>query len=186
MKTAVMEVLPLELAAVELGGQQTRSNPQDTNHKQIPVNKLQPTNEVSNLANDSQSEVKEVQEDRDQGIEVSLDEVKGKWAGIISQLAPQNHSVAGLLRSCRPKKVENRFLVVEAYYKFHKEQLEQEARRRMVEEVLREQTGLPSVRFVLGERVVEAIKEMPEHDNVQVAGDKKLAEAVEDVFGVEI
>jgi len=116
-----------------------------------------------------------------------LDEVMSKWDEVIKTLSPLNHSVAGLLRSCRPKRVENHFLVIEAYYKFHKEQLEQETRRRMLEETLKKEVGLPAVKFVLGERAVRAAKVMEEHDNITAPEtDDKLVEAVEDVFGVEV
>jgi hypothetical protein len=58
-----------------------------------------------------------------------------------------------LLRSCRPLKIEDNTLQIEAFYKFHKERLEQVKNRRILEKVLNEITGVPlKVRTLLGKK----------------------------------
>lgn len=185
IRTAVVPALPLELVAVETGKAERGSGEEGKE----PVTGGQEKGRAGR-----ERRVKkagggdEIRADMVQVREgVSLDEVLSKWEGVIGQLSPLNHSVAGLLRSCKPKRIENHFLVIEAYYRFHKEQLEQEGRRRMVEEVLKKEVGLPAVRFVLGEKAVKAARTMVEHDNITAPkADEKLVEAVEDVFGVKM
>ena len=185
IKTAMVPALPLELVAVELTVESA-----DGNGKKKPkqANEKKMMEEVEPEEMNTETKRDEIKADMTQvARNVSLDEVVNKWEGIIQVLSPLNHSVAGLLRSCRPKKIENHFLVIEAYYKFHKDQLEQETRRRMVEEALKREVGLPAVKFVLGERAKRAVEKTTEHNNVEVTEeDSKLAEAVEDVFGVEV
>ena len=185
IKTAVVPALPLEMVAVELD-KTVGVNGGSVRIVKEQKAEIKKSEEVVGEASDTGRD--EIKADMVQVREkVSLDEVMSKWDEVIKTLSPLNHSVAGLLRSCRPKRVENHFLVIEAYYKFHKEQLEQETRRRMLEETLKKEVGLPAVKFVLGERAVRAAKVMEEHDNITAPEtDDKLVEAVEDVFGVEV
>jgi len=185
IKTAVVPALPLEMVAVELDKEVGISggSVRVVKEQKVEINKTEEKREeMSEKGRDEiKADMVQVRE------KVSLDEVMSKWDEVIKSLSPLNHSVAGLLRSCRPKRVENHFLVIEAYYKFHKEQLEQETRRRMLEETLKREVGLPAVKFVLGEKAVRAAKVMEEHDNITAPEtDDKLVEAVEDVFGVEV
>lgn len=128
MKTTLIESLPLEMAAVELG-----------------------------LKHQEEKPVVVVEEKEDViqkpviGKPASLKEVEEKWEELLRVLAPKNHSVAGLLRATRPIAVEDSRLIIEVFYKFHKEQLEQDAKRRLLEDTLNETLGLTTVRLVMGE-----------------------------------
>lgn len=188
IKTAVVPALPLEMVAVELDKEVGVSGGSVRVVKEQKVEVSRQDGKRDETGEKNETGRDEIKADMVQVREkVSLDEVMSKWDEVIKSLSPLNHSVAGLLRSCRPKRVENHFLVIEAYYKFHKEQLEQETRRRMLEETLKREVGLPAVKFVLGERAVRAAKVMEEHDNITAPEtDDKLVEAVEDVFGVEV
>lgn len=183
-KTAVVEVLPLELAIVELGVTSSRRPEKEV---VVPETTRVVAEEVEGKA-EVDSSTSQSQIDGVEGVAgISIDEVRDKWKELIQLLEPKNHSVAGFLRSCRPKSIDDRFLVIEAFYKFHKEQLEQEARRIMVEEVVKSELSLPAVRFVLGEKATEVVAKMPEHDNLGApSGDDKLIEAVGDVFGIDV
>ncbi|MBI2326385.1 hypothetical protein HYU91_03290 [Candidatus Collierbacteria bacterium] len=69
------------------------------------------------------------------------------------------------------------------FYKFHKDQLEQEARRRIIEEEIAKMWGPISVRCVLGERETQKLKE-PKTQNVSVLGNDDGVAAAEEVFGI--
>lgn len=196
VKRATVEQLPLELLAVDLGREDAAVKDSGGERpvtlpkvKEVPVRvgkieKLPVTAKAKGMEAVEEASGKTDTIVRD--INVSLEEVNSKWNQILSTLAPKNHSVAGLLRSTKPKAVEGKFLILEVFYKFHKEQLEQDMKRRMLEEALAQVVAPLSVRCILGEKASEAIKAMPEHDNVgAVAEDAKLAEAVKDVFGLE-
>ncbi len=113
---------------------------------------------------------------------VEFDEVVSGWQELLSRLQPRNHSVAGLLRSARPKELLDKFLTIEVFYKFHKEQLDQEARRRLIEEEIAKLWGPISVKCVLG---VVASHETSEKrvEKVEVSDGVALKDA-EEIFGI--
>ena len=114
---------------------------------------------------------------------MSFEQVEGGWHELLSRLAPRNHSVAGLLRSAKPKELDDRFLTIEVFYKFHKEQLDQEARRKMIEEEIAKMWGPISVRCVLGEHGGVHQVNVPRSAVVPAGGGDDL-KAAEEVFGV--
>ena len=84
---------------------------------------------------------------------VSLEEVVVKWPEVLAQVKPLNHSVEALLRASRPIKIDSRKLTLEVFYKFHKERLETDKCRRIVEEAASQVLGRPvQLRCVLGEK----------------------------------
>ena len=169
MKQAVDEQLPLELMAASF----------IENNEGGKAAKVVEPKEVKPVVAETRAEVNVT------GIDMSL--VHQKWAEVLTTLAPKNHSVAGLLRSTKPKAIEGKYLILEVFYKFHKEQLEQELKRRMLEEVLAEKVGPLSVKCVLGQRAAEAALNMPKDDNIKLIStdEVQMATAVADIFGVE-
>lgn len=127
-------------------------------------------------------EVLKEEEVRDKVVStVKFDQVVNGWQDLLSRLSPKNHSVAGLLRSAKPIGIKDKFLTIEVFYKFHKDQLEQEARRRIIEEEIAKMWGPISVKCVLGERVTakpafaKSYGEAKNDDGVKAA---------EEVFGI--
>ncbi len=60
---------------------------------------------------------------------------------LIYKVKPYNHSVAGVLRSCRVQLMTDKEVVFETAYAFHKERLEDNKAQEIVEKALREITG---------------------------------------------
>ncbi|MGB9706746.1 MAG: DNA polymerase III subunit gamma/tau [Microgenomates group bacterium] len=82
-----------------------------------------------------------------------LKEIEEKWPEILAKIKPQNHSVEALLKASRPKDFQNNWLTLEVFYKFHKERLETEKCRRIVEEVVSQTLGRPvKLKCILGEK----------------------------------
>lgn len=69
------------------------------------------------------------------------DDLEKKWEELIPAVAPHNHSVAGLLRSCRPVSFDSQELVIEAFYKFHFDRLSENKVRALLEKVAGEVFG---------------------------------------------
>jgi len=67
---------------------------------------------------------------------VKLDEKK--WAAILAKVKPKNHSVEAFLKAAYPLKLEGDELILGVYYPFHKECLERESSRRIVESAVAE------------------------------------------------
>lgn len=60
--------------------------------------------------------------DNDTGL-ITLTKLVECWPDVISELKSYNHSIAGVLRSTRPKNVSENRVTIEAFYKFHQEKL---------------------------------------------------------------
>jgi len=140
MRFSPISQLPLELAVVEWG----ESNKMSTAKCQMSNGKsdsgeVQNSQKQSNNASSKSS--------------LQLKEIEEKWPEILAKIKPQNHSVEALLKASRPLRFEGEFLTLEVFYKFHKERLETEKCRRIVEETIGEVVGSPvKLKCVLGEK----------------------------------
>jgi hypothetical protein len=109
--------------------------------------------------------------------------VHEKWQVILAAVKPLNHSLEALLRSARPKSVDNGILKIEAFYKFHKEQLEQDRHRQQLEDAMGAVLGgRIRLEIVLGERTVNKA-EVAAIENISGAvEDDALVRAAEEIF----
>ena len=97
-------------------------------------------------------------------VNVKLQEIMGKWQEILTKIKPLNHSIEALLKASRPLKVEGEFLTLEVFYKFHKDRLEAEKCRTIIEEVVGQTFGSPlKLKCVLG---VKPVKPQSEQTDV--------------------
>jgi len=79
--------------------------------------------------------------------------ISGKWDAILQSVRGYNHSLEALLKSSRPLKMEGGNLVLEVFYKFHKERLEEARNRNILEKVAGEVLGVPTkIRCILGKK----------------------------------
>ncbi|MDP1722672.1 MAG: DNA polymerase III subunit gamma/tau [Candidatus Gottesmanbacteria bacterium] len=75
------------------------------------------------------------------------------WKDVIDELKPFNHSVAGVMRSTRPKEVVDGIVTIEAFYKFHQEKLSEVKTREVIAGVLKKLFGEKvRVEVVLGKK----------------------------------
>ncbi len=180
VKISPLPLLPLEMALVEAalvnGGRARESRVAEK-----PIMRSQPRVKVEAGVETEAKENPAAETAADDRL-VNFDQVVSGWQELLTRLQPRNHSVAGLLRSAKPKEVGDKFLTIEVFYKFHKDQLEQEARRRIIEEEIAKLWGPISVRCVLGEKVVRqpvSIVTAPATES----GEAAVREA-EEIFGV--
>jgi len=61
-----------------------------------------------------------------------VEEIAKKWGEVLVAVKPYNHSVEAFLRAARPKSMSGNNLVLEVFYKFHKERLEEPKNRQIV------------------------------------------------------
>jgi DNA polymerase III subunit gamma/tau len=115
---------------------------------------------------------------------LNLDSVREAWPAIMRKVKPYNHSLEALLRASEPEQCEEEWLQLKVYYSFHKEQLEQERYRAILEEVMSKHLGsVVRLRFNLGEKAKQVIKTHPVDNNVSGEVDEKMAAAAEEIFG---
>lgn len=84
---------------------------------------------------------------------LTLEKLTEHWPDFIAALKPYNHSVAGVLRSSRPKGVKDGIVTIEAFYKFHQEKLSDTKTRQTLADVLKRLFGEKvKVEIVLGRK----------------------------------
>jgi len=110
---------------------------------------------------------------------LGLDEVVDKWPEVLAAMRPHNHSLEALLRATRPVGFDGQGLVLEVFYKFHKERLEVDRYRQLVEEVASKVLVAPiRVKFYLSQKTEKVAKEKFAKDDI--------IKTAEEVFGAEV
>lgn len=190
MKGAVLPELMLELALVEWCLDREQGIGNKDQELKITNNESQ-INNLTKIIKPVETEIKPLPPSVKKVGKVnkilSMDEVRAKWPELIKAIKPLNHSLEALMRAARPLKIdEQNWLTVEVFYTFHKEQLEQERFRAMLEKQAEVVFLTPiKLRFVLGEKATRA-KQAASPEVANLTGklaDEELAKAAEEIFG---
>jgi len=162
-KTSAVAQLPLEIFVIE---STNISSPKSEIRipKQIPITRPQ-------IA--KQEDVKPLKHGSGKG-KYKLEDIQIKWQDVLKAVRPYNHSVEALLRSTKPINYDGDTLLLEVFYKFHKDKLESEKCRQIVEIAVGEVFGTDPARLSLqlGQRLVQ-----PKEDD--------LVAAAAEIFKVE-
>lgn len=170
IKSAAVPQLPLEMMVI---GDQTSNIKQqtpvvilsETKNPEKPGSTLEKSLDSSPVAqNDTVSKGK-----------YKLEDVKAKWQDILKDVKPKNHSVEALLRSTTPMDFDGQDLLLEVFYKFHKDKLETEKCRQIVEQSVQTVFGLSSVHLKLrlgGKSKSDDISETAVADDIITAAEK--------------
>jgi len=148
IKDASIVILPLEVAIIKLVGV---SPARDQSSDSRPTNPQgDSTADEVNSPSESPSVKGQVNSEN------RISDIEGKWSMILGKIRPYNHSVEALLRSVRPIFFDGENLIIESYYAFHKERLDMNKNREVLETVLKEVVGnRVLVKCILGKKVVE-------------------------------
>lgn len=158
--------LPLELAVFDICAE-TGAVPSDrAESKEIPADLLEPSGGKIKKEEIPESKKSAPQQEGD----LTLEEITAKWESVLKEIRPFNHSLEALLRSARPKETEGgKNLVVEVFYKFHKDRLSEPRNREIVEKVFDSVFGPGAkVSFILGEKKVPLRETEPERGNEDI------------------
>ena len=176
-KTAGIEQLPLELAVMEMGEKINYKLP-ITNYE---LEKKEAKPDSIPIRRDFVEAKKKIKND----LKLDLAEVEKKWAEVLLAVKPYNHSVEAFLRGARPKKIEGGVLIIDVFYKFHKEKLEEAKNRKIVEIGLDKVFG-GGLEFecVLaeGSKKKETRNEKPETGEKSVS-EAEIYDVAKDIFG---
>ena len=165
-KTTAVPQLPLEIFIIE------NSKTQASKPAEVIVEKKTEKTQKTESAKPSEE------------VKYELGEMQDKWAEVMKAVRPKNHSVEALLRSTKPLGFDGRSLTLEVFYKFHKDKLESEKCRRIVEVAVGEVMGVDGVKlfFKLGEKPARTSKV----ENITAEGvDEDIIKAAEDIFKAE-
>jgi len=152
-KETEIDQLPLELAVIDFfenkdsggGDKENKSEKkEEVKSKENVVVKLgvKPVKVPRSIVEKKSDEDKIVNIDV---LGVSLEKISQEWGNILMAIKPFNHSVEAFLRASRPVKLEGRHLVVEVFYPFHKDRLEEPKNRQIVEMGLQKALGVELV-----------------------------------------
>jgi DNA polymerase-3 subunit gamma/tau len=131
-KEVEIDQLPLELAVVEFINQK-RSQFEKKNRKEIEeIIEVKVEKTVETV-----TEVATIKED----CSLSMDTVEQKWGNLLMTIKPFNHSVEAFLRATRPVSLKNKTVILEVFYPFHKDRLEEAKNRRIVEDCMNKTFG---------------------------------------------
>lgn len=174
-KDVDIDQLPLELAAVEF-----LRNPSE---KQNPSGSV--ITEPSPLDGRGEAEKEEIHiVDTSKMVDLKINEVEEKWGEILMMVKPYNHSVEAFLRSARPKEIRHNLLVVEVFYPFHKDRLEESKNKKLVETIL---AKIFNVDLIFGCVLAKSKKEplVITNDIISVPEEEKkdLYDVAKEIFG---
>ena len=97
--------------------------------------------------------------------------ILSKWPEVLEAVKPLNHSLEALLRATEPMGFEDGFLMIRVYYQFHKDRLEEERYRAMIEQVASKILVTPiKIKFFLTTK----------------ADGQNIIKTAEEVFGIEV
>jgi DNA polymerase-3 subunit gamma/tau len=84
---------------------------------------------------------------------LTMEKLTEHWKDFIEAMKPYNNSIAGVLRSSRPKGVDGGIVTIEAFYSFHQEKLSEMKTRELIAQVLKKLFGEKvKVEVVLGKK----------------------------------
>lgn len=146
LKFAVIPQLPLEMAIIEWS--EVCGNKEKRESKGESQNSGDKKEVISDKENNDKSDKRETigntsgkEQVSSRSSNLTLEEILSKWPEILEKVKPLNHSVQAFLRATRPIAWEDGFLILEVFYKFHKDQLEKDQCRKIFEKVASEVLG---------------------------------------------
>lgn len=195
-KISPIEQLPLEMVMIEITNGQKTISKQITKkekpafvqkNKDYGVAKPVSVNSVPPLRGSDVAKpasMNSVPPERDFGV-VKIEEIENKWGEILAAVKPFNHSVEAFLRAARPQKIDQGELIIEVFYKFHKDKLEEAKHRQIVEKGLDKVFGEGmSFRCVLAEK--KPVSAPPERGSDVVkpnSTEKAIEDVAKEIFG---
>jgi DNA polymerase-3 subunit gamma/tau len=161
-KEVSIEQLPLELAVIDYFKDKK---------VEMPVVKIEETTVI-------------VEKDEIIMGDVEMGSIEEKWGVILAEIKPFNHSVEAFLRATKPRKVKGSTLVLEVFYPFHKDKLEENKNREIMEECLSKVMGKKlNVEYILAKdrkKPLEIKNDTPVEAVVEKAD---IYDIAKDIFG---
>ncbi len=142
---AVLEQIPLELAISEWFANKTHNSGSKVLDSQSlkSVKRREKSDSLKSSKDDKDSKSEEGDKkdisSGDFDIRAKMDE--NVWKKILEEIKRNNTSTEALLRAARPLSCDSKTLTLGVYYKFHKEKLETQPHRNVMEKVLQNVTG---------------------------------------------
>lgn len=112
--------------------------------------------------------------------DVNSQEVLARWPQVLEAVKPLNYSLEALLKATEPVGWEEGFLLIKVFYKFHKDRLEEERYRQLVESVASKiLVTQVRIKFLLTQKPAAAAE-------LAETSDSDIIKTAEEVFGIEV
>lgn len=120
-------------------------------------------------------------------ISTPLSAIEDSWSDVLKGTVAHNHGVQALLKASKPVEIKGNSLVLEVFYKFHKERLESPKNRKIVETVLNEIFDeVFALECILSEQKPKKKSKNESGEltdkNVMIPSDPGIGDALVDVF----
>lgn len=186
-KTSAVAQLPLELFVMEMGGGSVAGGKKEAIEKpevKIPQKEAKPMPEVNKMKISDGLVIENTEVVMSPEMVGSVDDLRNRWAEIMKVVKPKNHSVEALLRSTQPVGFDGKRLELEVFYSFHKDKLESEKCRQIVEMAVGEVMGTGPVRLYL-KLGSKKDKKGSGDENLQGKVEEDIVLAAEKIFKVD-
>lgn len=144
--TAVLPQLPLEMVVVKWGVGVEGSQPAHARDQKSDVPLHSPAVGGATPASEPDPQIgSRPRTERSSGTgaspPVSGEGLEESWKKIMQKVKATNHSIEALLRATKPQGLNGNKLVLEVFYQFHKERIEKDPYRSVVEKIVQEVLG---------------------------------------------
>lgn len=138
LKGSFIIQLPIEIAIAELCTLMVRPaiNTSQISQPQYPSRKL-----ANTAAKNDSSDALEKKSPVEARINISREEILGKWNEVLARVKKYNHSLSFILRACQPRDINENKLCLAFKYKFHRDRITDDNIKLVVEKVLHEVYG---------------------------------------------
>lgn len=149
IKDSPVPILPLELAVIEACefGDSVNSDSQiETTIETIPtksetVKIVERETEV--IINDKPTREEQKPSKGSSRGTTKIEEIQKNWAAILQKVRTQNNSLGVFLRNAKPTEIDDGLLVLEVYFQFHKDLVEEPKNSGLIASVVEETLGKP-------------------------------------------
>ncbi len=135
-KDVEIDQLPMELAVVEFGEEKrkglVKKEKEESVEKKIEVKNEEIAEQIVN----------EEKVDSQHVCSLELEAIEEKWGNLLTAVKPFNYAVEAFLRATKPKSIKGNVLLLEVFYPFHKDRLEESKNRKIVEDGITKAFGV--------------------------------------------
>jgi DNA polymerase-3 subunit gamma/tau len=182
MKTSSLPQLPLEMFVISKRVSKVSTPPAKVKQKEeSPPAEEEPQAETARVKTDSVLEEEMTVKSSGAG-KYGLEDLESKWNDVMKIVRPKNHSVEALLRSTKPLAFDGERIELEVFYKFHKDKLESDRCRTIVESAIGEVFEVSGIKLYL--KLGQGQRKKSEEVSAEGVG-QDIVQAAEQIFGVE-
>ena len=142
LKYAVLAQIPLELAIVEWGIQKTQNARHigESDDREVRISDAPSFSNIPKATAPAAPISPATASNVTQQEMAKYDKNDALWTALVDKVKTYNHSIAGVLRGCRLKSYDNKTLLIETNFKFHKDKLSEDKAQEILGNALKEVT----------------------------------------------